>query len=604
MRGHGGLFDKLEGGSGKDKLEGGGGPDLLIGGAGRDRLNGGTWPDTLFGGRGKDVLLGGPGADLLDGGGSADVMRGNGGADTVTYVTRRKPVDVTLSRGQRNDGEQGEKDHITSTENAIGGIGDDHLAGYAAVNRLFGSAGDDKLTGLAGNDVLNGGPGKDTLQGDCEVFPVPAGFCDETGDDALQGDSGDDKLFGDKGKDKLLGEVGDDYLLGAEGDDDLQGGEGADVLWGDNGGRSSQAGNGADKLSGGDGDDELKGDDGDDTLDDGPGNDDLVGADGNDRLLSDPLGSDKLSGDGGVDTLDLSDRTQDLKITIGVGGRDDGQAGENDQTESATEIFLTGSGSDVIEDNWDVQNSFETGAGNDTVYARRDTDTMNGGEGIDTLSYAPFETTARIYFAVIDRRVRGQGRAASTRACRWTTTFSGFERFVGGESQRRDPGRPVLRLHRRRGRQRSDQGRIRRRRDPRRRRRRQPARRGGRRQGQRRQRNRFPVRRRRRRHSHRRHGQGHLRRRRARAARRGDRHRDGLGPDADGELRERQRLRAVAPHLTEGPTERFPAGPARTQPLMASAARFAISSGDTSSTWVATLQRCPKGSSNWPERSP
>src|SRR5439155_7140603 len=34
------------------------------------------------------------------------------------------------------------------------------------------------------------------------------------------------------------------------------------------------------------------------------------------------------------------------------------------------------------------------------------------------------------------------------------------------------------------------------------------------------------------------------------------------------------------------------------------AARFSISSGDTSSTWVMTLQRWPHGSSNWPARSP
>jgi hypothetical protein len=32
--------------------------------------------------------------------------------------------------------------------------------------------------------------------------------------------------------------------------------------------------------------------------------------------------------------------------------------------------------------------------------------------------------------------------------------------------------------------------------------------------------------------------------------------------------------------------------------MLPSTARFAISSGDTSSTWVATLHRCPKGSSN------
>jgi hypothetical protein len=43
----------------------------------------------------------------------------------------------------------------------------------------------------------------------------------------------------------------------------------------------------------------------------------------------------------------------------------------------------------------------------------------------------------------------------------------------------------------------------------------------------------------------------------------------------------------------------------RTQPaVMAAAARFSISSDGTSSTWVATFQRWPKGSSNWPERSP
>jgi NAD(P)-dependent dehydrogenase (short-subunit alcohol dehydrogenase family) len=39
-------------------------------------------------------------------------------------------------------------------------------------------------------------------------------------------------------------------------------------------------------------------------------------------------------------------------------------------------------------------------------------------------------------------------------------------------------------------------------------------------------------------------------------------------------------------------------------PDMTSAARFSISSSGTSSTCVATLQRCPKGSSNSPTRSP
>ena len=42
----------------------------------------------------------------------------------------------------------------------------------------------------------------------------------------------------------------------------------------------------------------------------------------------------------------------------------------------------------------------------------------------------------------------------------------------------------------------------------------------------------------------------------------------------------------------------------RSQPGAISAARFSISSGGTSSTWVATCHLCPKGSRNPPVRSP
>ena len=155
--------------------------------------------------------------------------------------------------------------------------------------------------------------------------------------------------------------------------------------------------------------------------------------DGDDRLLSDPLGSDNLLGGAGVDTQDLSDRTQALLITIGIGGRDDGQADENDQTHPGVEIFLTGSGSDVIEDNWDDENTFIMGAGNDILYARRAKDTVNAGAGIDTLSYAPFEAPSRVYFSVNINVPAGtvKGTGASPNA---DLTFSGFERFIGGNN--------------------------------------------------------------------------------------------------------------------------------------------------------------------------
>jgi Ca2+-binding RTX toxin-like protein len=213
----------------------------------------------------------------------------------------------------------------------------------------------------------------------------------------------------------------------------MQGGDGNDILWGDNGGQSaSHVGNGNDKLSGGAGDDELKGDAGNDTLDDGPGNDELSGMEGDDTLLSDPLGSDYLTGDGGIDTVDLRDRTADLKITIGVGGKDDGQAGEGDQTAQATERWLLGSGNDIVEDDWDDLNTFELGPGNDILYARRATDTVIGGDGTDTLSYAPYESPSRVYFPV--RIDVPAGKVSSLDAIvDVDLTFSGFERYIGGD---------------------------------------------------------------------------------------------------------------------------------------------------------------------------
>jgi Ca2+-binding RTX toxin-like protein len=428
--------DRIDGRGKRDIICGQGGDDDLIGGKGSDTLIGGSDNDRLRGHGGLlDKLEGGLGeqdADVLDGGGGADLMRGGSGPDTVSYAIRSKPVFVTLSSGRRNDGEKDEKDHITSTEGAIGGLGNDEITGYGALNVLVGGAGNDKIAGLDGNDLLSGGPGDDDIEGDCRVVPVVQTNCDNTGDDVISGDSGKDELFGDTGKDTIRGGAGDDYLLGAVGDDTLEGGEDADILWGDNGGRGApHIGNGADTLRGGPGNDELKGDAGDDLLDDGPGNDESVGSDGDDRLLSDPAGSDDVSGQAGVDTLDLSDRTADLLITMGTGGRNDGQAGENDQTHQATEIVLTGSGNDVVEDNWDDQNIFRTGAGNDTLYARRATDAMDGGDGIDTLSYGPFQSPSRIYFEVKIDVLNGVSDSLEP-GVQMHHTFANFERFVGG----------------------------------------------------------------------------------------------------------------------------------------------------------------------------
>jgi Ca2+-binding RTX toxin-like protein len=72
------------------------------------------------------------------------------------------------------------------------------------------------------------------------------------------------------------------------------------------------------------------------------------------------------------------------------------------------------------------------GAGNDTVYARRAIDTMDGGDGTDTLSYAPFEAPSRVYFRVKIDVPAGKVSSLEPSFVEVDNTFSNFERFIGG----------------------------------------------------------------------------------------------------------------------------------------------------------------------------
>ena len=406
----------------------------------RIRLAGGTWLTHLIAGGGRDKLSGGPSADVLDGGLAADLIKGGPGSDTVTYATRQETVDVTLADGKKNDGSEKDgpstykRDQVKKdVENAIGGIGDDHIAGNSKVNTLLGSLGNDKMTGLAGKDLVFGGPGDDDLKGDCQVYPIVHPDCEENGDDRLSGDSGNDELLPDGGDDIAAGGDGNDLIVGGVGSDQLEGQAGDDEQWGDSGRGRSHIGNGNDRLLGGDGKDELHGESGNDTLDDGAGDDRLNGDDGDDTLFSDPVGGDYLRGDEGVDTLDLRTRTANLTLTMGVDGADDGQEGERDQVSSEIEVVLAGAGSDTIEDEWDTQNTFDGGPGNDILYAHRATDTMIGGDGIDTLSYGPFAGRDRIYFRVRIDVPAGHAVSLEPTFVQMDTSFSGIERFIGSD---------------------------------------------------------------------------------------------------------------------------------------------------------------------------
>jgi serralysin len=275
-----------------------------------------------------------------------------GGMDTIDASRQRLAVQIDLREGQfssigANDDGSRARDNLAIAfgvviENAIGGAGDDWIAGNGANNTLSGGVGADTLLGGNGSDSLDGGSGRDRLLGG-------------NGHDTLDGGAGADTMLGGAGNDvyyvedvgdlvleqpnggldwvystisyslspnvenlTLLGDAADgtgnalanliignareNVLSGGNGSDTLRGEGGADTLLGGNGDDVLYGGEGDDWLAGGAGDDSLFGDDGDDSLWGSHGDDRLVGGAGNDRLDG-GRGDDRLNGGAGNDTL-------------------------------------------------------------------------------------------------------------------------------------------------------------------------------------------------------------------------------------------------------------------------------------------------------------
>jgi serralysin len=167
-------------------------------------------------------------------------------------------------------------DWRSGIEDAIGGAGNDTVAGNPLRNGLSGGPGDDLLRGQAGRDILDGGAGNDRLAGGSEGDILDGG----DGNDVLGGGSGDDTLDGGNGNDLLIG----------DGDDALPGGDWADIIPGASDG---------DWLDGGRGNDTLRGGPGADRLTGGPGADvfDLTGQPATDTITDFRPGEDRIDVD-------------------------------------------------------------------------------------------------------------------------------------------------------------------------------------------------------------------------------------------------------------------------------------------------------------------
>ncbi len=296
------------------------GDDTLRGSDKDNFLSGDGGDDRLYGGSGNDTLSGGDGDDYLRDTSGRDVFNGGAGQDTVVFYSRRDGVELDLSTGRNNGGDQ-----FSGIEHVRGSnTGSDRLTGDANGNELLGYGGNDRLSGGGGNDTLIGGSGRDTLDGG----------------------SGSDRLVATTGAETFIGGSGQDtvsyYDLSAGITVNLRTGYNSssdsyssiEHLWGSNSRGDRLTGNSGDnKLWGFGGWDTIKGGDGDDKLIGGAGNDRLTGGSGKDEFIfrkSDrndvindfEIGEDLIRFDiAGLDYSDLvfADTSAGAKVSTGEG---------------------------------------------------------------------------------------------------------------------------------------------------------------------------------------------------------------------------------------------------------------------------------------------
>jgi Ca2+-binding RTX toxin-like protein len=190
LRGSDTAADRLTGGRARDTFWGGGGDDTLVGGAGADSLVGGPGNDLLEGDAGDDVLTDRAGQDTLLGGSGNDdlgielgnacvIDGGDGDNDTLSISFRDvqsssgirldlaaatdangvlKLDDGSAIRGVENYWIDGSR---SSSNQLVGGPGNDVLKGGDAGDVISGGPGDDLIGGEYANDTLSGGPGAD-----------------------------------------------------------------------------------------------------------------------------------------------------------------------------------------------------------------------------------------------------------------------------------------------------------------------------------------------------------------------------------------------------------------------------------------------------------
>ncbi|HEX8120568.1 MAG TPA: calcium-binding protein [Solirubrobacteraceae bacterium] len=318
-----------------------GGNDHVITGNAVDRIGGGEGNDYINGGPGNDDLIGQEGDDTFDQGAADDGddgLSGSEGRDVVLYSGRTAPLQVT-GDAVANDGEAGEFDNVfNSTEDVVGGSGNDVLVGSASANVLTGGPGNDELVGEGGDDRFPQGAaadGSDSISGRGGVDTVD--YADRLAKVTVSIDA--------VANDGATGELDNVYTS----TENVRGGHAGDV------------------LSGSAGPNRLEGGDGNDTFPQG----------------SAPNGADQILGLAGTDLVDYSLRTGAVRAALDA-STTSGAPGEGDQLYGSVESANGGQGQNTLIGNASA-NRLVGGPLSDFIEPLGGIDRALGGGGADEL---------------------------------------------------------------------------------------------------------------------------------------------------------------------------------------------------------------------------
>jgi Ca2+-binding RTX toxin-like protein len=370
-------FEHAVGSQGDDVITGDASDNNIVGNAGNDALTGADGNDTLSGGANNDTLDGGLGNDTLEGGAGDDRYIHTGGNDIIQETSGSDTLSLGASDNVQDAYSDGTNlyiilqsgDTITVDQHFSGGKALETLD-YTNLSKLYGI-----LTGLSGDT------GNNFIAGTASNEQITTG-------------GGDDLVFAHDGNDTIIAGSGDDTYDGGSGNDTIDysytsSGITANLATGVISGLGSDMVTGIENISGSQDNDVLTGDSGDNQLMGNSGSDTLVGGDGN----------DSLNGGAGTDMADYSAVASGVTVDLSTGqasggaGNDSlsnieivqGSAFDDTLTAGTANHLLGGDGDDLLTASSSGADTFEGGAGNDTLQSAFDSDTLIGGAGDDTL---------------------------------------------------------------------------------------------------------------------------------------------------------------------------------------------------------------------------